>query len=291
MPSDTHQVPCPACNWTPEQQSQCNYKSNVHLFYSAGDRGAWSLGSKFILKDRGSSPPNYESANTKFVKDNTTIPIPEIVQEWSENRRNMLIVERVPGEPLQEAWPNMKLSEKEALAEETAEYLSQLRQLHASKMQSVHGQPLYNAFLFSGKYGMPHGPLMSEDELFDAIAVEFKDTPDEVTMLTRLGMPSPFPWTFTHGDITYCNIMVDLETYRLTGIIDWEGSGYYPVWWEYVGAIGLSTEDAEWKALLRKYMPDYSAALEWYKDVYACRDSRGMRKERWETLMRDAGLS
>lgn len=32
----------------------------------------------------------------------------------------------------------------------------------------------------------------------------------------------------------------------LAGIIDWEASGYFPVWWEYISAgIGLGTEDKE----------------------------------------------
>lgn len=42
---------------------------------------------------------------------------------------------------------------------------------------------------------------------------------------------------------------------KLMGIIDWERSGYYPRWWEYVGTLTRESEsDAEWKALLREYM-------------------------------------
>ena len=39
-------------------------------------------------------------------------------------------------------------------------------------------------------------------------------------------MPPATPYTFTHGDLTSVNIMV--ENGNLIGIIDWEASGYYP---------------------------------------------------------------
>ncbi|KAL4943752.1 hypothetical protein BDV06DRAFT_189133 [Aspergillus oleicola] len=42
---------CIACSWTPKQQSQCYYTSNVKLFYGASTRGTWSIGSDMILKN------------------------------------------------------------------------------------------------------------------------------------------------------------------------------------------------------------------------------------------------
>ena len=81
-------------------------------------------------------------------------------------------------------------------------------------------------------------------------------------------MPPATPYTFTHSGLASVNIMV--ENGNLTGIIDWEASGYYPVWWEYTCAgIGLGQEDFEWKTLLRKYMPDYSTAREFWLGFYA----------------------
>jgi hypothetical protein len=37
---------------------------------------------------------------------------------------------------------------------------------------------------------------------------------------------------------------------NLAGILDWEASGYFPVWWEFACAgIGLGQDDFEWKGL------------------------------------------
>lgn len=80
-------------------------------------------------------------------------------------------------------------------------------------------------------------------------------------------MPPAQPYTFTHPDLTDVNIIV--ENGRLTGIIDWELSGYFPRWWEYVcTTVGDSEEDAAWKALLRKYMADHTDAREFWLDYY-----------------------
>lgn len=102
-------------------------------------------------------------------------------------------------------------------------------------------------------------------------------------------MPSATPYTFTHGDLTNVNIIV--ENGSLAGIIDWGMSGYFLVWWEYVcTSVPDSEEDRQWKTLLRKYMPENSAAREFWLDYYyLCRDlgseraMKFMEKVRGET--------
>jgi hypothetical protein len=72
MDADTHSrvdefTPCSACGWTADQARHCSYKSNIKLFYNVSDRAAWSLGSKFILKERSKKRVTLEPANTRLV--------------------------------------------------------------------------------------------------------------------------------------------------------------------------------------------------------------------------------
>jgi hypothetical protein len=47
-------------------------------------------------------------------------------------------------------------------------------------------------------------------------------------------------------------------------------SEFFPVWWEYACAgIGLGQEGQEWKTLLRKYMPEYEEARQFWRDFYS----------------------
>jgi aminoglycoside phosphotransferase (APT) family kinase protein len=74
---------------------------------------------------------------------------------------------------------------------------------------------------------------------------------------------------------------------NLTGIIDWESSGYFPVWWEFAGlGIGLGENDGEWKALLRKHMPQHEAAREFWRDLYYLRDYPKLYERGEEALAR-----
>ncbi|KAL4876745.1 kinase-like protein [Aspergillus karnatakaensis] len=267
--------PCTACSWTIERQNQCWYESHVKLFYEAGNRGVWSVGSTMILKDRGPGVSTREVPNVRFVEENTSIPVPTVVETWDEHDtgRTFILLKRVPGEPLNEAWPKLSADEKESIAKQTAEYLLQLRTLQSENIQALDGGPVYCNFLFPAKPNdLPHGPLTSDDELWADMERCLQHIPEAARIRLRSLMPPGAPYTFTHNDLTNVNIMV--EGGRLTGIIDWEWSGYFPVWWEYVNtSVPDSEEDREWKTLLRKYMPDYEAARQFWRTYwYLCVD-------------------
>ncbi|KAL4899898.1 hypothetical protein BDW74DRAFT_171162 [Aspergillus multicolor] len=224
----------------PERQDHCSYRSHVKLFYEAGDRGVWSLGSNLIRKDRGLSHPTLEVPNIQF-----------------ENQHTMILMKRIPGEPLSKVWPSLSTDEKESIAKQTAEHPLELRKLQSDQIQALGGRPVYANFLFKEKQDnaeMQRGFGESIQRLCESNSE------------SACHPPSPIV-TFTHGDLTNVNIMVDNEF--VTGIIDWETAGYFPVWWKYVcTSVGDSEEDRDWKTLLRKYMPDHSAAREFWLDYY-----------------------
>ncbi|KAE8151617.1 kinase-like domain-containing protein [Aspergillus avenaceus] len=259
-------IPCSACSWSPECQEGCRYESHVKLFYGMSDRGVWSLGSNLVLKERSSEDPNFEAISVRFLKEKTTIPVPTIVEDWEEdNGRYFSLMKRVPGVPLSDLWTVMTMDEKENIAKQTANCLMQLRELHSDKMQSLGGKPIFSSFLFPNGDHLPHGPCSSDDELWAGMELALEGVPEAVRQRFRKRMPPAAPYTFTHGDLTSVNIMVDDG--NLAGIIDWEAAGYFPVWWEYTCAgIGLGQEDKEWKTLLQKYMPNFSDAREFWMD-------------------------
>ncbi|KAL3263274.1 hypothetical protein ABHI18_001968 [Aspergillus niger] len=211
------------------------------------DRGVWSLGSNLILKERSNQAPNFEAENLRFLRENTSIPVPSVVEDWEEpNGHYFVLTKRIPGVPLSSLWPRMKMDDKERIAKQTADYLMQLREGH----------------------GIPHGPLASDDDLWAELEVALEHVPVETRQRLRQRMPSAAPYTFTHGNLTSANIMV--ENGSLTGILDWEASGYFPVWWEFTCAgIGLGEEDRDWRDLLQEYMPDLSEAREWWLDYWS----------------------
>ncbi|RAH47809.1 kinase-like protein [Aspergillus brunneoviolaceus CBS 621.78] len=265
-------VPCSACNFSPERQRCCDYESDVKIFYEASDRGVWALGSDLILKDRGPMLPTDESANLCFVKENTTIPVPTVITHRAGNNGHALtIITRIPGEPLNEAWPKLTDDEKENIAKQTAEYLLQLRALQSDRIEGLDGRPIYSDYLYTedGRQYAPCPPLKSDDNVWNGMAARLNpDLPEAVRRRLRRYMPPTKPFTFTHNDLTHVNIMV--QNGELAGIIDWERAGYFPVWWEYIGTIltGEGQDDLDWKSLLAQYMPDMEDAFEWFLDYH-----------------------
>ncbi|KND88259.1 hypothetical protein TOPH_07044 [Tolypocladium ophioglossoides CBS 100239] len=219
--------PCTACSWTVEHQDYCSYKSHVKLFYGLSDRGCWSLGDTYILKDRSNNNPNFESINIQFLQQHTTVPVPKILKDWTEESgRYFLIMERMQGQLLKDAWADI-----DHVAQQTIGYLSQLRSLRSDKIHSLKESPIYSAFLFRNGYGVPHGPLASDGELWHEMSKALTGVPDNTRTQLQQRMPPAEPYTFTHGDLTNTNIIV--RDFNLVGIVDWEASGYFPVWWEY----------------------------------------------------------
>lgn len=193
-------TPCTACSWTRWKQDHCFYKSHLRLLYGASRRGVWSIGSKYILIDRESTPRDYEPQNTRFLRTHTSIPVAHTVLEWDEpGDRCIRLLERIEGTTLKEAWPNLSESEKREIAQQTCKYLAQLRGFHSSQIESLDHGPLCDSFLFAGGDDVPHGPLKSDDELWDEMVGGIKNTDEGFQQFARNIMPKATPYTFTHG--------------------------------------------------------------------------------------------
>ncbi|EER39532.1 conserved hypothetical protein [Histoplasma capsulatum H143] len=255
---------CPTCDWSDSKRKTCRYTSHVKLFYGADTRGVWSVGSDVVLKERPNIGSQDEMANIQFVKENTQIPIPSVIN-----------------------------SDKERIADQVAKCLVQLRSLQSPQMQSLNHRPLYSGWLFLREPLTPHGPFTSETEFWDYLSLKLTKLPKEALARLRTRLPTSAPYTFTHGDLTFCNIIV--KDGNLAGILDWEDAGYFPVWWEYVAAtIGLGEGDAEWKALLRgKLGYDCLEAKNFWRDVYSLHfypDLDEAGQQLLETLLEDTWI-
>jgi hypothetical protein len=90
------------------------------------------------------------------------------------------------------------------------------------------------SFSFPNGYGLPDSLSHPEMETI----LKRRNVLQDARLRLRKFPPSATPYTSTPT----VNIM--MEYGRVTGILDWEASGYIPVWWEYACAgIGLSPED------------------------------------------------
>ena len=66
---------------------------------------------------------------------------------------------------------------------------------------------------------------------FTTISKTFASTDGTTIYCEAVGDPSKPTLVFTHGDLSSFNIMVQDD--KVAGIIDWEMSGWLPMYWEY----------------------------------------------------------
>ncbi|OJJ65558.1 hypothetical protein ASPBRDRAFT_35837 [Aspergillus brasiliensis CBS 101740] len=263
---------CFFCGWSQACQHDGRYRGHVNSFFQ---EEVMSFGPGTVLKVQDNNLPTDEVSNIRLVQEQTSIPVPKILEDREEEDQRLVLMERIPGEPLSTVWPSLSFEQRESIAKQTAEYLLELREIQSNRMQSLGGGPVFNNSLFAyGDDSYPRGPFASDDELWVEMERELHESvPEAVREQLRSRMPQAKPYTFTHGDLTYSNIMV--KDGCVTGIINWEMAAYMPVWWESVRA-SISEhgdEDEDWKIFLEEYMPDYSAAYEFWRDyLYLCLD-------------------
>ena len=212
--------------------------------------------------------PNTEASSTTFLQEHTTIPIPHILKDWVDTTTNSYfeILERIPGQTVEEAWPTMSAEQKSHITRQTATALGQLRKLQSHRMQGIDDNPLLCFFLLGGR----SGPFDSDEELWAAMAANLPETiPLKAKDALGKRMPTAKPYTFSHTDLAICNVMVQ-DSGDLAAIIDWEYGSFCPVWWEYTKlAFGFSKDDTEWKVMLRNSLEEkHEQALEFVKTYY-----------------------
>lgn len=174
----------------------------------------WRLGSRHFLKDRRTPPVHDDSEIHAFLQAATTIPIPKILAFWEEpGARCITIEERARGETLDKAWPRLSEAERDDIAQQTADLLKQLRGIQSDRLEGIHGTPVYNGHMLL-KPSEPSGPFDSKEEVWEAMAAPLRKCGVLDNAIDALGkcMPSPEPYTFTHGCIHISTIMIkDLE--------------------------------------------------------------------------------
>jgi hypothetical protein len=168
---------CVACGWTSERQERCSYSSHVKRFYGADRRGTWSIGSDVILKERPDEGPKTEDTTLAYLASipNVNIPAPKVLRDWVDaNARYFVLLERMHGQTLEQAWPSLSESRKMAIADQVIEVHKKLRSLTSESMQSVDQSPCYPRLLFSDRE--PHGSFHSDLGLWDAISLTLHNT-------------------------------------------------------------------------------------------------------------------
>lgn len=232
-----------------------SYHSNdLPLVHEGGEESAiWAIGSNALCKVHHHWSPDIppENETIQFVRENAPhVPVPEVLHFWVEKDRSFLILKRVQGVTLRDAWPGLSAEQQDSIVNEVASSCRDLASLTAERLQSVQGGPVVEPYLAHSGQDLLKPLSISESEKY-----------------------------FHRTDLGPGNIMITDQ--KVSAIIDWEAAGFYPHFWICTKpsvSRGLNfhppisgVDEVEWRRKLRIKLQSYGFPryaewfLEWRK--------------------------
>ena len=178
----------------------------------------------------GFSVSHQEADNLRFIRKNTTIPVPEVFDSYNtDNGSHCVIMARVPGITLEQASPGLSDESKSGILTELIGYIHQLRRLQGTSVSSASGSPT-GMYVFGSSL---EEVLQSPSQFHDFITSKvYRHINKDYVSYLRSQFDDNSRLLFTHADLVDRNIVI--ENGKISGIIDWEWAGYYPEHWEFV---------------------------------------------------------
>lgn len=205
-----------------------------------------------------------ELAALRYVAEHTSIPVPKVFKTHYHDDRLYIEMEYVRGINLQAAWRPGCLSQdqKVHIITEVTGYINQLRKLEPPR-EGIVASANCDKVLDHRVGSHPFGPFSSHEGFHSYLRVNMpiegcsEVIGPEVTECHSRRYRS----CFTHADLAPRNIIVDMDNRKVSAIVDWEFSGWYPEYWEYTKAHYCQIYWPEWFDRLENSMDRYDDEL------------------------------
>lgn len=160
----------------------------------------------------------------------------------------VMVSDRVPGESLKDVWHDLSAAQQASVKEQLRAQLACMREITQPFIGRVgHLSARNNYERIATRHDC--GPFENE-AAFDDWCLQRIQHRSSISrwkwkrLLDRERLASSGRFVLTHGDLTPRNIMV--KDGLVTGIVDWDRSGFYPEYAEYAFAMALGHGIEEW---------------------------------------------
>ena len=203
----------------PTTQATQPRKSQTHfpIVQEAGMNSAhvvWKIGDAFLKLIIPHSPlVTREHDTLNAIQDMlpSGITIPQVLSHGEWDGRYFLVLSKVPGLTLHEAWPRMDSNLRSKCIQRVTELCVHLAKQTGQHISGLNGSHLPELFLLKDYKARDFTPAVLESNSRD------------------IGMDCS-TLCFYHCDLGPGNVLVDLETEEVA-VIDWECAGYVPEAW------------------------------------------------------------
>lgn len=185
------------------------------------------------------------------IADCIGLPVPRLYeQDWQQyyyyhdSGDVSIRMEYIRGKTLLERWPQMESDEKVHVMRQLCSLLVVMRCVcpPIRVIGSCDGSHVRDSRAESTHFGPPcHSEAEFNDYLISTIAY----APDEMRAAYSRSLARDHCIVFSHCDLSPDNIILDRKL-NVVGIVDWEDSGWYPEYWEYVKFFARAPAFPDW---------------------------------------------
>lgn len=111
---------------------------SIRLVYQVSSRLAIDIGGRYFLK-AGSNVNLKEVEIINLVRDKTDIPVPIIVEYWTFEGINFILMKKVEGRLLNDIWESLSYEEKKEVANNISIIIRKMREVRDRDGVLVHG--------------------------------------------------------------------------------------------------------------------------------------------------------
>ncbi|KAF7193099.1 hypothetical protein HII31_05533 [Pseudocercospora fuligena] len=232
------------------------------------------LSNDLVVKAIRTDQSNHHTALELLAEKVPDLPIPRSHGLVWLGRWSLLFMSYVPKHTLTEVWPNLSYPEKLSLTKQLNGIFEKVRQIEQDNrpLGLVNGQGVVEQRGREEEF-QPERMVQNISE-FEEFVFSYKPwVSDNYIRFLKLLLPPARlhdKCVFTHTDVRPDNIMVDWngEEWKISGVIDWDGAGYYPPYWEAVKSTRtfLANNDSDWYLMQPQCIAPSTFANQWLVD-------------------------
>jgi aminoglycoside phosphotransferase (APT) family kinase protein len=181
------------------------------------------------------------------------IPAPRFLEAKTSPDGRSIRMSYVHGESLDTLWPSMTVDQKKDIASQLRIIIEQMRSVAppANLIGACDGTEIRDTRV----HFTYHSPPCQDEKAFNDYlsAALGEHTPPLVREAFTRRLRTNHWVVLTHCDLAPRNILV--QDGKIQGLVDWEDSGWYPEYWEYVKFFQRPA-DKDWKLYAQEIFPE-----------------------------------
>lgn len=205
----------------------------------------------YIKRDHRTLITEHEHRSLELVERHTVVPSPKLIERTKDGDYTYLVMTRIPGERVKEVFHRLSYAERSQLATDLRACVAEF---HRIPNDNAEGYTICNSLGGPAfDYRLPGdsvGPFRSELEFNQSIVPR-----EDLKSAVASSHSRSHEIYFTHADLSPLNILV--QRGKLSGIVDFGCSGFYPEYWEYTKCMfDLWASQEGWANLINETFGD-----------------------------------